>query len=299
MAVEETGSEDPNAFMQKVSTPEVANINWDFSGEVVLVTGAARSQGRSHALSFARAGASVVLADLCHNMSSVPWPLGTREELDETTEECRAQGVEALPVVCDVRNAAEVAALVDKAIATFGKIDVLVNNAAIYPLYGLFELSEEAWDESLDTGLKGVFLCSQAVAKHMVAARRGKIVSTGSTSSVLGAPRYAAYVSAKHGVAGLTKALAIDLARYGINANCVCPGGVYSPHLMAAMREMPESTDPDPGPTLWELGGPWNLFGDESLHPEDISNAIMFLASDAARYITGQVICVDQGFSIK
>jgi NAD(P)-dependent dehydrogenase (short-subunit alcohol dehydrogenase family) len=302
MAVEETASKDAYDWMQKVTRPEISNIHWDFSGHVVLVTGAARSQGRSHALSFARAGATVVLADICQNLSSVRWSLGSKEELDETTKECQAQGVDALPVVCDVRDSAQVEKLVAEAIANFGKIDVLVNNAAIYPHYSLFDLSEEAWDECLDTGLKGVFLCSKAVAKHMVQAGRGKIVSTGSTTSVLGAPRYAHYVSAKHGVAGLTKAMAIDLARHGINVNCVCPGGVYTPHNMQAMRQASDNgaePEPDPGPNVWDLGGTWSLFNDECLHPEDISNAIMFLASDAARYITGQVLCVDQGFSIK
>jgi NAD(P)-dependent dehydrogenase (short-subunit alcohol dehydrogenase family) len=300
MAPDDTAIQDPDRWTQKVTAPAVGNIRWNFDGQVVLVTGAARGQGRSHALSFARAGARVVLADMCQNVTSVPWSLGTKEELEQTTEECRAQGVEALPVICDVRRSEDVQSLVDLTMSTFGRINVLINNAGIYPGSTLFDLSEEMWDEIVDTDLKGVFLCSKMVGRHMADVRQGRIVSTGSTSSFLGAPHFEAYVAAKHGVAGLTKALAIDLAPYGITVNCVCPGGVYTPHLMEAMKRLSESgVDPAPRPSLWELGGPWSLFGEESVHPQDVSNAIMCLASDAARYITGQILVVDQGFSIK
>jgi NAD(P)-dependent dehydrogenase (short-subunit alcohol dehydrogenase family) len=296
--------EDAEPFYgQIVSQPVVNNIKWDFTGQVVLVTGGARSQGRAHALSFARAGATVVVADLCHDLASVPWPLGTEEELQQVVREIEKYDVRALPVKCDVRDAAQVKAMVDKAIGEFGKIDILINNAGIYPFNSVFDLTEDAWDETIDTDLKGVFLCSKYVSEHMRNARKGKIVITGSTSSFLSAARHTPYTAAKHGVIGLCKGLAIDLAPYGINVNVVCPGGVYTPHVMKALMEAAEAnSDPsqDVNAGIMELGGPWNLFGnEESLHPEDISNAMMFLASDAARYITGQTLIVDQGFSIK
>jgi NAD(P)-dependent dehydrogenase (short-subunit alcohol dehydrogenase family) len=297
-----TQSSDESAptFEQLVSAPVVKNISWDFSGEVVLVTGAARSQGRSHALSFAKAGADVVLADMCENVSSVPWPLATKEELEQTVSDCRALGVRALPVIVDVRESMQVKDMVAEAISEFGKIDVLVNNAGIYPFINVLDDDiEAAWDETIAIDLKGVFLCSRHVGARMVEARKGKIVTTGSTSSFVSAANHTPYTSAKHGVAGLTKGLAIDLGPYGINVNAVCPGGVYTPHIMAWLKEAQERAVA-PGKDITELGGPWSLFDNgESLHPEDISNAIMFLASDAARYITGETLIVDQGFTIK
>jgi NAD(P)-dependent dehydrogenase (short-subunit alcohol dehydrogenase family) len=297
-------SDEPNPdAWQSVSVPIVNNIQWNFKDQVVVITGAARSQGRAHALSFARAGADVALLDICHNLDSVPWPMATEEDLNMVAKEVEALGVRALPIVCDVRKESEVKSAVDAVIDQFGKIDVLINNAGIYPFYSIFDLTEEAWDEVVDTVLKGVFLCSKHVAGHMREAGRGKIVSTGSTSAVTSVGSHTHYTAAKHGIIGFSKALAIDLAPYGINVNVVSPGGVYTPHVSSFMaRAAAETADAetDSAPiNPIELGGKWNLFNDEALHPEDISHAMMFLASDAARFITGQSIMVDQGFTIK
>jgi NAD(P)-dependent dehydrogenase (short-subunit alcohol dehydrogenase family) len=274
--------------------PDVKNIKWDFSGQVVLVTGAALGQGRSHAISFAKAGADLVICDIGHNVETVPYDLATKEELESVAKECEAFDVRVLPVVCDARDPAQVAAMVEAAIEQFGKIDVLVCNHGIHSIAKVAEMDEAMWDVMLDTNLKALFLCARAVAPHMIAAGRGKIVNTGSSLSLSGLPYSAHYTAAKHGVAGLSKALAIELAPHGINVNVVCPGGVadtrLSDNITAGQPEF-----------IAELVkyGPWSLFEDEqSLNVGDISNAIMFLASDAARYITGQTLLVDQGASV-
>jgi NAD(P)-dependent dehydrogenase (short-subunit alcohol dehydrogenase family) len=283
-----TADEQTPSAWQSVSVPIVDNIQWNFKNQVVLITGAARSQGRAHALAFARAGADVALLDICHNLDSVPWPMSSEEDLNMVAKEVEALGVKALPIVCDVRKEAEVKSAVDAVIAHFGKIDVLINNAGIYPFYSIFDLSEQAWDEVVDTVLKGVFLCSKHVAGHMRAAGRGKIVSTGSTSAVTSVGSHTHYTAAKHGVIGFTKALAIDLAPFGINVNVVSPGGVYTPHISSFFErvaaEEAERNPDAPAENPIELGGKWNLFNDEAIHPDDITNAMMFLASDAAGF---------------
>jgi NAD(P)-dependent dehydrogenase (short-subunit alcohol dehydrogenase family) len=293
------GESTPNEWEQSVSVPVVNNIHWDFKGQVVLITGAARSQGRAHALAFARAGADVALLDICHNLDTVPWPMATEEDLNLVAKEVEALGVRALPIVCDVRRDSDVKSAVDAVFAQFGKIDVLINNAGIYPFYSIFDLTDQAWDDVLDTVLKGVFLCSKYVAVHMRAAGKGKIVSTGSTSAITSVGSNSHYTAAKHGVVGFSKGLAIDLAPYGINVNVVSPGAVYTPHVSAFMQSVAADAADDNIDNPIELGGKWNLFNDEALHPDDITNAMMFLASDAARFITGQSLVVDQGFTIK
>jgi NAD(P)-dependent dehydrogenase (short-subunit alcohol dehydrogenase family) len=289
-----------NAWEQTVSVPTVKNIQWSFKDQVVVITGAARSQGRAHALAFARAGADIALLDICHDLATVPYPMSTEEDLSMVAKEIEALGVRALPIVCDVRSDSDVKSAIDAVVAQFGKIDVLVNNAGVYPFYSIFDLTEQAWDEVVDTVLKGAFLCVKHVAGHMRAAGRGKIVSTGSTSAITSVASNSHYTAAKHGLVGFSKGLAIDLAPYGINVNVVSPGAVYTPHVSSFFQQLAAGDDTELAPGgAFDLGGKWNLFNDEALHPEDITNAIMFLASDAARFITGQSIVVDQGFTIK
>jgi NAD(P)-dependent dehydrogenase (short-subunit alcohol dehydrogenase family) len=274
----------------------VHNVSYDFSGEVVLVTGAGKGQGRSHALGFAAAGADLVICDIGTQMTSTNYQLGTREDLDAVAEECRALGARVLPVICDVRRSDQVRPMVQQAIDEFGKIDVLVNNAGIESVLSVAEMSEDAWDELLDTNLKGVFLCSKYVSEHMMQARKGKIVTTGSTSTFGGIPRNAHYCAAKHGLAGFSKALAIELAPYGINVNVVCPTGVDTTMVEGMLGgDFEEWQQQLPGVT-----GSWNLFEDGALlEPGEITLAVMYLASDAAKYTTGAELKVDAGFTIK
>jgi SDR family mycofactocin-dependent oxidoreductase len=278
-----------------MSPRAIKNVKYDFSGDVVLVTGGARGQGRAHAMAFAEAGASIVIADIAASMQSVPYPLATVEDLKETAAAIEQLDVRCLAEVCDVRDSTQVQSMVDNALSEFGHIDILINNAGIESVHSVVDMDEQVWDQMLDTNLRGAFLCSKYVAPNMIERGRGKIISTGSVESLVGMPRNAHYVAAKHGVLGLTKALALELAPHGINVNAVCPGGIDT-DLVAGLA-------PKYGDWFDELkatGGPWNIFDEDAmLEPQEITHAMLWLASDASDFVTGTSIVVDAGFTIK
>jgi NAD(P)-dependent dehydrogenase (short-subunit alcohol dehydrogenase family) len=280
-----------------LSPREIKDVRYDFSGRVVLITGAGRGQGRSHALAFAKAGADVVICDIGDTtMGSVAYALASTDDLNSVAAEVEAAGVKCLACVCDVRDSAQIQTMVSDAISEFGKIDILVNNAGIDTIFSVADMTEEAWDEMLDTQLRGTFLCSKYVSAHMVERNKGKIVTTSSVNGFLGGPKQAHYVAAKHGMLGFSKSLAIELAPHGINVNCVCPGAIDTPMSQGIMA----SKD---GEWLGELGaltGPWNLFNPEAmLESEEITQAILWLSSDASDFVTGSALVVDAGFTIK
>jgi NAD(P)-dependent dehydrogenase (short-subunit alcohol dehydrogenase family) len=268
------------------------NVRWDFSDHVVVVTGAAQGQGRVHALSFAAAGADVVVCDL---ESSASEGRGNAV-LDAVAEDCRAAGTRALAVTCDVTSSVQVQSLMHRVIEEFARIDTLVNNAGIDIPCMAADLDEQDWDRTLDVNLKGVFLCSKYAAEHMVRARSGSIINIGSVASSVGIFGHAHYCASKHGVAGFSKALAVELAPHGVTVNLVSPTGVRSPmsdemHTPAQRRWLDE---------LIRTAGAWNLFDqDKPLEPEEITQAVMWLASDAARHVTGTDLTVDAGYTAK
>jgi NAD(P)-dependent dehydrogenase (short-subunit alcohol dehydrogenase family) len=274
----------------------VRNVRYDFSDQVVLVTGAGRGQGRAHALGFAAAGADVVVSDRGSDNADVPYALASAAELEETARLVRESGRRCLALDCDVAAEPQVEALVAKAIEEFGRIDVLINNAGVISVHEVGEMSHAAWSAVLDTNLGGAFLCSKHVAPKMAAAGGGKILLTGSVESVIGLPRNTHYVAAKHGMVGLTRALALELAPKNINVNIVCPGGIDTgmPAGLAA------SGQEDWFEECTNLTGPWNLFDPTiMMGPEEITHAMLWLASDAAAYVTGVALPVDAGFTIK
>jgi len=270
---------------------EIKDVRYDYSGRVVLITGAARGQGRSHALGFAAAGADVVACDIGTDLAAIPYPLGTEEELHQVATEVEALGVRCLPVVCDVRDGDAVAAMVERAIAELGKVDILIHNAGVNSAAEIEEMAPETWSAVVDTMLGGAANCAKAIAPGMKERGRGKILLTGSVESFIALSKNAHYAAAKHGLLGFTRALAIDLAPHGINVNIVCPGGIDTPML--------QITETAPG---WmdetaALTGAWNLFDREALiQPEEITNAMLWLASDAADLVTGTSLVVDGGF---
>ncbi|WP_144926835.1 mycofactocin-coupled SDR family oxidoreductase [Halorubrum salsamenti] len=272
-------------------------VEYDFSGKVAFVTGAAHGQGESHAVNYAKHGADVVVTDICEDIESNPYPMGTGDELEDTAQQVEDEGQEALVIEMDVREEDEVEAAVEQAVDHFGRIDILANNAGIWNMADLTQLDEKQWDELIDTNLKGVWLCSKHVGQHFIdRGDGGKIVNTSSTAGFTGIPGGGHYVAAKHGVRGLTKTLALELAEYDVNVNTVAPTGVDTPLTAGMMEAYGEETMGE----MIEVTGPFNVFGDGGMiDAQDISDAYMWLSSDAARYVTGTTIKVDAGFTAK
>jgi len=269
-------------------------VEYDFSDKVAFVTGAARGQGASHAVSYAEHGADVVVTDICENMETVSYDLGTREELEDTASRIEAQGQDALVLEMDVREEAEVESAVDEALDEFGRIDFLANNAGVLGTSPVLELEEEKWDEMLDTNLKGVWLCAKHVGRHYADRDGpGKIISTVSTGGFRASLGEAAhYGAAKWGIRGLTKTLAIELAEHDVNANCVVPTGIDT----AMVRGMAEEAGEEVFEQMQAMSGPSNIFEPgETIEVEDVSEAYMWLSSEAARYVTGSALKVDAG----
>jgi len=273
------------------------NVTYDFSGKVVLVTGAARGQGRAHALAFARSGADVAICDIAEQVHSIDYPLASAEELETTADEIRGHGVRCLAVAADVRDDAAVGALTDDVVSELGRLDVLVNNAGVNAIHSVEEMPLEVWNDVLAINLSGVYHCSRHAARAMKTAGGGRIISTGSVNTALSMPMNAAYTAAKHGVLGLTRAMAIDLAPHAINVNLVSPGLVNT--ALLACAEAPHVPE-DFFDRLLRVGGQVSLFTDDvvPLEPAVVSHAVLWLASDAAAFVTGAEIRVDAGFSV-
>jgi NAD(P)-dependent dehydrogenase (short-subunit alcohol dehydrogenase family) len=274
----------------------MGTVSYDFDGEVVLVTGGARGLGRDIALGFARAGASVAVNDYTGDVSGLPYETARAADLEATVAEIEELGGRALAAPADVRREAEVEAMVEQAVGTFGRLDVLVNNAGVYAGAKATEMTEEQWDVVVDVDLKAPFLCSKHAARHMIdRGGGGRIVTIASTSALVGIPDQVNYQSAKHGVVGQIRTLALELAPHEITVNTVCPTVVDSPLLRFLMGA---------GEEYWQqvarLCGSSTAFpGLDFLEPRDVTHAVLWLASDAARYVTGIALPVDGGFTCK
>ncbi|MHC3438621.1 mycofactocin-coupled SDR family oxidoreductase [Natrialbaceae archaeon A-gly3] len=269
---------------------------YDLEETIAFVTGAARGQGRSHTVRFAQAGADVVAVDVAADPASARYPLSTAADLEETVRQVEATGGRALAVHADVREESQVEAAVEEALDTFGRIDILVANAGIWDSRNLLELEERAWDAVLGTNLKGTWLCAKHVGKHLIErGGGGKIVTVASTAGLVGARGSGHYAASKHGVVGLTKTLALELAEYGVTANCVCPTGVDTPMIEGVLEEV----GPEPFERISDVSGSMNVLDGELLEPAAVSEACLWLASPAARYVTGAVVSVDAGMTAK
>ncbi|MFW5956372.1 MAG: SDR family oxidoreductase, partial [Halorhabdus sp.] len=217
-------------------------------------------------------------------------------ELDETARLVEEQGQDALVVRADVRNEAGVKAAVTEALDTFGAIDVLANNAGIWNVTDLVEMDERRWDELVDSCLKGTWLCAKHIGQHFIErGAGGKIVSTASTAGLVGAKGSGHYAAAKHGVVGLTKTLALELASHGVNVNAVAPTGVATPMIDGIL----ETTGEEALASVSDASGSMNVLDEQLIDPRDVSEAYMWLSSDAARYVTGVTLPVDAGMLAK
>lgn len=257
---------------------------------VALVTGAARGQGRAHAVALARAGANVAVCDIAHSLPSVPYPLGTAEELGETVALVEAEGRRCLSAVVDVRDAAALSEFAEQTVAELGGLDILVANAGVISYGTSWELTEQQWDEVLGVNLTGVWKSCRAAVPAMIAAGRGgAVVITTSTAAVKGLAGMAHYVAAKHGCVGLARSLALELAPHRIRVNCIAPGGVRTP--MGTNTHMQELLQQDPGLAASLTA----VLPVDLVEPEDVSHAVVWLCSDAARQVTGTVLPLDAG----
>lgn len=246
----------------------------NLTGKTAVVTGGSRGIGRAICLEMARQGANVVL---CY--------AGNEVMAAETVSACEALGVQAMALRCNVSDAGEVKALMDAALARFGRIDILVNNAGITRDGLLMMMKEDAFDAVLDTNLKGTFLCIKAVSRTMMKQRFGRIINLSSVVGLHGNAGQANYAASKAGVIGLTKSAAKELASRGITVNAVAPGFIDT-DMTAALPEQTKSA------LLGTI--PAGRLGSG----EEVARTIAFLASDAAAYITGQVLAVDGGMSM-
>jgi NAD(P)-dependent dehydrogenase (short-subunit alcohol dehydrogenase family) len=233
----------------------------------------------------------MVICDICHDIPGVPYPLGTARELEETARLVRQAGQRALALPCDVRQESEVVRVIQAGLDNFGKIDILVNNAAIGgPIGTTWELSEAVWHEMLDINLTGVWRGCKAIAPHFIERHQGRIINISSGAGLKGIGMMSHYAAAKHGVIGLTRSLAIEMAPHGVTVNAICPGSVDTP-LLRAEGEL-YGMDWETARRTFES---YHLLP-TLLEARDISEACLWLASDAARYVTGLALPVDAGF---
>jgi SDR family mycofactocin-dependent oxidoreductase len=256
--------------------------------------------GRAHALAFAREGARLVLCDACRQYSTVPYPLAQPEELVALASEIEHMGRPVIATQTDVTHLSDMQTLAARAQQAFGSIDIVVANAGLYSFAPSWELSEEQWDETVNVDLKGVWITCKACIPYMLPRRSGKIICIASTAGEKGMANLAHYVAAKHGVIGLVKTLAIELAPYNINVNAVCPTSVDT--AMCRNQALYDVFAGGPGPQathehMLTLMNALNLFTDRNLlEPEAVSAAVTWLASDEARHITGCALPVDAGY---
>ncbi|MEO5900138.1 MAG: mycofactocin-coupled SDR family oxidoreductase [Ilumatobacteraceae bacterium] len=271
----------------------------EFDGRVVLITGAARGQGRAHAVAFAEGGADVVVVDVCADIASVPYGLSAAGDLHDSARFVEKTGRRALAVEADVRDRAAMESVVAEAIAEFGKIDIVVANAGICGFGPMPELTAEQWDDMLAVNLTGVFNTFRAVVPHMVEHGYGRLVAISSGAGKTGTPNLSHYAATKWGVIGFVKSVALEVAANGVTANVVCPATVDTPMVHNAALyslfapDIAEPTKENVRPR-YEVMNPMHVAW---LDPQDISNAVLFLASQRSAFISGETIEVSAGGS--
>ena len=271
-------------------------------GKVAFITGAARSQGRSHALRLAQEGADVIAVDICAPVESIQmYPPATEEDLAETVRQVEALDRRIIATRADVRDPAALRAAVDDGVAQLGRLDIVLANAGVFELAPALELTDGAWQEMIDINLTGVWNTCRVALPHLIESGGGSIVITSSTAGLKGTPNTIHYTAAKHGVIGVMRTLANEFGKQSVRVNTVHPTGVDTV-MIQNEKTWGLFTPDDPNPTREKFA---ELF--ETLHPlpvphvdpVDISNAILFLVSDEARYITGATLPVDAGYTIR
>ena len=250
--------------------------DFDLSGKVAIVTGAGRGMGYHMALALARYGADMVVCSR------------TLPELEKVAGEIEKIGRKVLIQKRDVTRIPEIDAMVDASVKTFGHIDILINNAGINIPQNAIDVTEEAWDRIFNINLKGAFFCAQAVGKVMIQQKKGKIINVSSQAGSVGLPLRAAYCSSKGGMNQMTKVLAIEWAPYNIHVNAIAPTFIETP-FSKAMFEKPGFRD-------YVLG---NILLGRVGQPEDVTGAVIYLASEASNLVTGHILLIDGGWTAR
>ncbi|NKQ54178.1 mycofactocin-coupled SDR family oxidoreductase [Amycolatopsis sp. K13G38] len=266
-------------------------------GKVALITGGSRGQGRAHAVTCAREGADVVIFDLATPAVDVAYKLATPDDHAETVRQVQALGRRILAIEGDVRGQSTLDKAVAQTIAELGSIDILIANAGIWTQGNFWELTERQWDEMIGVNLTGVWKSAKAVAPHMIERTSGSIVITSSANGLEPGDRYAHYVSAKHGVIGLMKNIALELAPYGIRCNAISPGAIKTPMTdHQAAWDMFAGHDNGTEEDMIQGGYHYNaLRGRTFLDPQAIADTALYLNSKLADNVTGVTIPVDGG----
>lgn len=259
-------------------------------GKVALISGAARGQGRSHAVRLAQEGADIIAFDVCQQLPTVGYKMATPEDLKETAKQVEDLDRRIIAREADVRDGAAVRAVVEEGVAELGRLDIVSANAGIATFVpNAWTMDDDVWEETIAVNLTGVWKTLKAAIPAMIdAGNGGSIVITSSTAGIKGMAGIAHYDSSKHGVVGLMRTLAIELAQYSIRVNTVHPTGVNTPMVVNDYMAQ-----------FLEEGGDTNiqnLLPVELIEAVDISNAVLWLSSDEARYVTGTCLPVDAGF---
>jgi SDR family mycofactocin-dependent oxidoreductase len=264
------------------------------AGKVAFITGAGRGQGRSHAIRLAEEGADIIAVDILSDYDTVGYGMSTEADLAETVKAVEALDRRIIASKADVRDLGALRQAVDAGVAELGKLDIVCANAGICTVQAWDEVTPAVWQDTIDTNLTGVWNTLLVSIPHLLANGGGSIIATSSTAGIKGLPFLGPYVAAKHGVVGICRSLANELADKSIRVNTVHPTGVDTP-MVAGLGGL--TTLIDKNPNL----GPISMNGlpIEMVEPRDISNAVLFLASDEARYVTGLEFTVDAGNTIR
>lgn len=272
-------------------------------GKVAFISGAARGQGRSHAVRLAEEGADIIAFDICGQIDTVPYPMARPADLQKTARLVEALDRRIVTAEADVRDAGAVAKLLADGVAELGRVDIVVANAGIFSPGDPLALSSQTWVDMIDVNLTGVWNTIQAALSHLIdQGHGGSIVITSSAAGIKAPPNLVHYVAAKHGVIGIMRSLSNDLGKYSIRVNTLHPTMVNTDMVQNDALRGLFFPDRDSPPTVEEFAAlsanmqalpiPW-------VEPIDISNAVLFLVSDDARYITGETLRIDAGVVTK
>jgi len=268
------------------------------AGQVAVVTGAARGQGRSHALALAREGASIIALDACAPIATVPYPLSAKADLETTAEQVEALGSRVVHGVIDVRDLAEMDQFIRDAVADLGRLDIVCANAGISTPSPTLEMTEETWQTTIDINLTGVWKTCKATVPHIVAGNRGgSVIITSSSATAMISRNIAHYTASKHGLIGFMRVLAKELAPYRIRVNTLHPTGVNTPMILnEPMYRLFRPDLADPTREDFEASArSHHALGVSAVEPEDVSAAVIYLAGPSGRYVTGSTFMLDAG----